>query len=73
VTIGAGAVVDRAVLLDGAGVGSGAHVRESIVGANASIEDDAKLTDHSIVGTGARVVRGTTLAAGRVPVAAPAR
>jgi NDP-sugar pyrophosphorylase family protein len=69
-TVGAGAVLDRAVLLDGASVATGAHVRESIIGPGACIEQDAKVTDYSIVGAGARVQSGSTLAAGRVPVVA---
>ena len=68
--VGAGAVLDHAVLLDGAQVASGALVRDSIIGPGACIEQDAKVTDHSIVGSGARVQSGSNLAAGRVPVVA---
>ena len=70
--VGAGAVLDHAVLLDGARVEAGALVRESVVGPEAIIGQDAKVTDHSIVGAGATVQSGTSLAAGRVPVVAAA-
>ena len=69
-TVGDGAALERAVLLDGASVAPGAHVRESIIGPDACVEQDAKVTDYSIVGAGARVQSGSTLAAGRVPVVA---
>ncbi len=41
--IAAGAVVERAVLMEGASVGAGAIVRDSVLGRGASVGDDARL------------------------------
>jgi NDP-sugar pyrophosphorylase family protein len=71
-SVGPDAVVDHSVLLAGAQLARGALVRSSILGIDASVEDGASVLDFSIVGAGARVPANTTLAGGRVPVAAPA-
>ncbi|MBM3671179.1 MAG: NDP-sugar synthase [Actinobacteria bacterium] len=68
--IQAGAVVAGAVVHSGARVCSGAVVRDSILGVGACVESDATVLEQSIVGPGASVPAGSTLAGGRVPVAA---
>jgi len=64
--VGEGAVVERAVLLDGVAVGEGAVVRDSIVGPHASIGARSHVEANSIVGEGAEVAPGETLAGARV-------
>jgi mannose-1-phosphate guanylyltransferase len=54
VTVGAGAVVEASVLLDGAAVGPGAVVRRSVIGAGAVIGPDAALSD-TVIGDRARI------------------
>lgn len=71
-SVGPDAVVDHSVLLAGARLARGALVRASILGIDASVEEGAAVLDFSIVGAGARVPASTTIAGGRVPVAAPA-
>jgi mannose-1-phosphate guanylyltransferase len=76
-TLGAGcfvdvdAVVEQSVLLEGARIGSGARALASIIGPGACIEADAVVLDRSILGAGAHVAAGTTVARARVPLAAP--
>ena len=68
--VGRDSVVEGSVLLDGAQIAVGARVRSSIVGPDACLESGAVVLDQSIVGAGAHIATGTTLAGGRVPVAA---
>jgi NDP-sugar pyrophosphorylase family protein len=67
--IGEGADVDGSVLCDGVALGAGARVLGSIIGPDAVLEDGAVVLDISVVGAGVRLPAGTTVAAGRVPVA----
>jgi mannose-1-phosphate guanylyltransferase len=65
-TVGARARVEDAVLLCEAKVADGAVVRDSIVGPGASIGAGCRIEEHTIVGGGAEVPPGTTLAGERV-------
>jgi mannose-1-phosphate guanylyltransferase len=71
-SIGQDVVVDRSVLLSGARVADRTRIQSSIVGTDASLEEDVTVLDRSIIGAHARVGAGTILAGGRVPVPAPA-
>jgi mannose-1-phosphate guanylyltransferase len=63
VSVGAGAVVEACIVLDGAVVGAGAVLRRSIVGAGARVGEGCALTD-CVVGDGADVGARNELAAG---------
>jgi len=67
--IGHGADVDGSVLCDDVTLGAGARVLGSIVGPGAVLEDGVVVLDTSVVGAGVRLPAGTTVAAGRVPIA----
>ena len=54
VVVGAGAVVDGAVVFDGAVIGAGAQVTRSVIGGDARIGDGAVVTD-AVIGDGAVV------------------
>jgi mannose-1-phosphate guanylyltransferase len=62
----AGAVLERAVLFEGARVERDAIVRDSIVGEDAVVGAGSRLERETIVGHGARVAPGATLAGARV-------
>jgi mannose-1-phosphate guanylyltransferase len=67
VELGEASIVERSVLFDGVVVGAGAQVRESIIGKGARVEDNAEVTDLSVVGDGAVVTAGSRLVGQRVP------
>jgi mannose-1-phosphate guanylyltransferase len=71
-TVGAGARIENAVVSSGAGVGRRARIVDSIIGPDGTVGDDAVVIDHSIVGAGARVDAGITLAGSRVELPAKA-
>ena len=64
--VGAGAVVERSVLLPGAAVEPGAKVVDSILGVGAVAGESADLHD-VVLGDGERVEPGRRLAAVRIP------
>ena len=64
------AVVVSSVLLAGACLEHGARVWSSIVGPDALVGEGASVLDHSVLGAGAHVGAGTTVARVRVPVEA---
>lgn len=66
-TIGAGSVVERAVLHDHVTVGRDVVVRDSIVGAGASIGDGAVLERETIVESGVNVPAQAQVRSGRLP------
>jgi mannose-1-phosphate guanylyltransferase len=61
-----GAVLERAVLFDGARVERDAVVRDSLVGRDATIGAGSRLERETIVGHGARVAPGEVLSGARV-------
>jgi mannose-1-phosphate guanylyltransferase len=65
-TVGARARVEDAVLHCEAKIEEGAVVRDSIVGPGASIGAGSRIEDHTIVGSGADVPPGSSLAGARV-------
>jgi NDP-sugar pyrophosphorylase family protein len=70
--LGAGAVVEADVALDGAVLHTGARVshggrvQRSVVGADAVLKPDVSLTAETIVGAGATVASGRRISGGRV-------
>lgn len=64
VTIGAGARVERSVVLDGVTVGAGAELTDCIVAPGATIEDGAVVRGGAVLGEGVRVGAGNVLTAG---------
>jgi mannose-1-phosphate guanylyltransferase len=64
VTVGEGARVERAVVLDGATVGAGCEVRDCIVAPGVYIEDGAVVRGGAVLGDDVRVGRGNVLASG---------
>lgn len=67
VTVGAGAVVERSLVMDGATIGAGAVVTDSIIGPGARIGDRALVSAHSVIGQGYLVEAGTELTEARLP------
>lgn len=65
--IGKAARVVRSVVLEGATIGAGAVVEDSIVGRTASVGDFARVTNWSVIGTGATVEGGAILSGARLP------
>ena len=66
VQVGAGALVDHVVALDGVEVEPGAMVRHSLLGRRARIGASAKLEDYTVVGDGMTVPAGTSWSASRI-------
>ncbi|MET0600568.1 MAG: NDP-sugar synthase [Baekduia sp.] len=64
VTIGAGARVERSVVLDGVTVGADAELTDCIVAAGATIAEGAVVCGGAVIGEGVRVGAGNVLAAG---------
>jgi mannose-1-phosphate guanylyltransferase len=64
VTIGAGACVERSVILEGVSVGAGAQLTDCIVAAGATIAEGAVVRGGAVIGEGVRVGPGNVLAAG---------
>ena len=67
VRVGAGAVVDRAVVHDDVTVGPDATVRASVLGAGAVVGAGASVEASSIVGPGTTIDAGAALVGARVP------
>jgi mannose-1-phosphate guanylyltransferase len=65
--VGPAALLDEAVVMAGATVGEGATVRHSIVGPCAEVGEGATIIDLTVVGDGALVPAGASLAHARVP------
>jgi mannose-1-phosphate guanylyltransferase len=73
VTVGAGSIVERAVIMNGTDVGAGCTLRDCIVAAGCRIGEGSQITDgavlgegvtigaHNIVSRGARIFPGVTL------------
>jgi mannose-1-phosphate guanylyltransferase len=61
--VGAGAIVNGAVVFDDAEIGEGAHVINSIVGVGAVVGDHTILSG-AVIGDGAVIGRGNELLAG---------
>lgn len=70
VTIGAGAVVERSVVLDGAVVGDDATIRASVVGWRARVGAAAVVVDGSVLGCEVEVPDGEHLDGRRIPAPA---
>ena len=68
VSIAHGARIEGSVLFDDVVVGTGAAVRNSIVGRGARVEAGATVADLSVIGDGAVVPAGATLSGDRLPV-----
>lgn len=67
-SVGAGSVVERAVLHEDVTVGSACLVKESILGERAAVEDGARVEPGAVIGSGATVAAGTLVEPGtRVP------
>jgi mannose-1-phosphate guanylyltransferase len=64
VSVGEGARIERAVVLEGAAIGARSTVCEAIVGPRAQIGDDCHLQRDVVVGEGATVESGSAVAAG---------
>jgi mannose-1-phosphate guanylyltransferase len=64
VTIGEGARVERAVILDGVTVGAGAELTDCIVAPGATIGEGTVVRGGAVIGEGARIGAGNVLAAG---------
>jgi NDP-sugar pyrophosphorylase family protein len=67
--IGAGARVERSVLLAGARVSERGVVTDSVVGPDAVLKPEAALTDLTLVGARTSIAAGTRISGGRVPPA----
>jgi mannose-1-phosphate guanylyltransferase len=73
VTVGAGSIVERAVIMNGTDVGAGCTLRDCIVAAGCRIGEGSQITDgavlgegvtigaHNVVSRGARIFPGVTL------------
>jgi mannose-1-phosphate guanylyltransferase len=64
VSIGPGAHVDSAVLLDGAAVGAGSRVSRSIIGPEVQIGERCRVDGEAVLGAGVRMGAGNVLTAG---------
>jgi mannose-1-phosphate guanylyltransferase len=64
VTVGAGARVERSVVLDGVSVGAGAVLTDCIVAPGVTIADGAIVRGGAVLGEGVRVGAGNVLGAG---------
>jgi mannose-1-phosphate guanylyltransferase len=64
VTVGAGAHIERSVVLDGTSVGAGTRISSSIIGPDVSIGDRCRLDGGVVLGQGVRVGAGNTLLEG---------
>lgn len=64
VSVGAGARVERSVVLDGVTIGAGAEVTDCIVAPGATIGDGAVLRGGAVIGDDVRVGAGNVLASG---------
>jgi mannose-1-phosphate guanylyltransferase len=64
VTIGAGARVERAVVLDGATVGAGCEVSDAVLAPRAELADGVIVRGGAMIGEDVRVAEGNVLAAG---------
>jgi mannose-1-phosphate guanylyltransferase len=64
VTVGAGARVERSVVLDGVTVGAGAQLTDCIVAPGATIADGAVISGGAVIGEDVHVGRGNVLTAG---------
>jgi mannose-1-phosphate guanylyltransferase len=67
VTVGSGALVERSMLMDGAGVAAGAVVRDSIVGPGAKVGERARIVNGCVLGDGYVVDAGAELSEARLP------
>ena len=67
VSIGAGAQLERCVVMDGVSIGAGAAVRDSAIGPSASVGARAVICDGSLVAAGTAVEADTELRAHRHP------
>jgi len=63
-TIGDDAILENAVVLAGAAVGADARLRDCVVGVGAVLGHGVTMSDHAMVGDGARVADGNVLSHG---------
>jgi mannose-1-phosphate guanylyltransferase len=68
VSVAAGAVVERSVLMEHCAVESGATVRDSVIGPRAVVGPGAVIEAESLVGPEARIAPSAVLSGGRVPI-----
>jgi mannose-1-phosphate guanylyltransferase len=61
VHVGAGAVIEASVVLDGARIGAGARIHSSIVSADAHIGEGCQLEGEVVIGAGVRLGAGNKL------------
>jgi mannose-1-phosphate guanylyltransferase len=64
VTVGAGAVIERSVVLEGAKIGAGAIVRDSIIAPRAVIGDGTQILGGAVIGEDVVIGGGNVLAHG---------
>lgn len=64
VRIGPGSVVERAVVLDGAGIGANCVLRDCVVGPNARIGDHTRVEGWAMVGEGVSIGAGNVVTNG---------
>jgi len=64
VSIGAGSVVERSVLLDGVTVGEGCELRDCILAPGVAVGDNTKITGGAVLGEGVEVGSGNVITRG---------
>src|SRR5271165_4433782 len=64
VVVGAGASVERAVVLAGARVGAGCELRDCILAAGCSVGDGTRVTGGAVIGEGVRIGAGNVITRG---------